>query len=200
MAFLASIFNMGIFSLYFIQSRLGIEGEQAAGPGAFFMALLGILLASSTLPSGWLADHFGKKPMVALGCLAAAVGTAILLSSRQMAAILMGGALIGIGAGIVYATSWALGVDLVPPDQAGKYLGIQNLAAAGAGAVGAYLGGPVADCFSRSFPGLPGIGYSVLYAMFGVLLLVSAAALWRVKVTINTRNVNQDVQRQEGGG
>ena len=37
---------------------------------------------------------------------------------------------------ISLATSWALGTSLVPPEEAGRYLGISNLAGAGAGMVG----------------------------------------------------------------
>ena len=181
LTFLAAIFNMGVFSVYFIQTRLGIKGELAAGPGALFLALLGILLAITTLPGGWLADRYGKKRLAILGCLIAALGTIILLSSTHLAVVILGGGLIGIGAGIVYAASWALGTGLIPEGQAGKYLGIQNLAAAGAGAVGAYLGGPIADYFGLYFTHLPGLGYLVLYAMFGVLFLLSAAALLRVR-------------------
>jgi MFS family permease len=95
--------------------------------------------------------------------------------------IVLGGSLIGCGAGLFFSSSWALGVELVPPASASKYLGIQNLAAAGAGAVGAYIGGPIADYFSLNFPHIPGLGYLVLYAIFGLLCLLSAAALTRVR-------------------
>jgi MFS family permease len=181
LAFLTAMLNMSVFSLYFIQARLGISGELAAGPGAIFLALLGILIAISTLPSGWLADRYGKKPLAMLGCLVICAGTALLLVTTRQAVMMAGGGLIGVGAGMVFSASWAIGTELAPKGQAGKYLGIQNLAAAGAGAVGAYLGGPIADYFSLYFPHLPGVGYLVLYAMFGGLCLLSAAALWQVR-------------------
>ena len=67
--------------------------------------------------------------------------------------------------------------SLAPPDQAGRYLGISNLAGAGAGIVGAGIGGPLADFFNRLGPGL---GYLVIFALYGALFLLSVAALARV--------------------
>ena len=63
--------------------------------------------------------------------------------------IYLGGVIIGIATGLFFASNWALGTVLVPKEEAGRYLGISNLAGAGAGAVGAYIGGPIADYFHR---------------------------------------------------
>jgi MFS family permease len=73
--------------------------------------------------------------------------------------------------------NWALGTELVPKEQAGRYLGLSNLAGAGAGAVGAYIGGPIADLISVRVPEFPGIGYLVLFLIYAILFLVSVAAL-----------------------
>jgi MFS family permease len=58
---------------------------------------------------------------------------------------LLGGGILGAGVGLFYSANWALGTQLIPPGKAGAMLGLSNLAGAGAGAVGAYLGGPIAD-------------------------------------------------------
>ncbi len=76
-----------------------------------------------------------------------------------------------------YTASWALGTDLVPKEEAARYLGISNLAGAGAGAVGAYIGGPIADFLTAHGPAVPGIGYIVLFSIFGLLFLFSSASL-----------------------
>jgi MFS family permease len=70
---------------------------------------------------------------------------------------------------------------IVPKAEAGRYLGISNLAGAGAGAVGAYIGGPIADFFTVNIPSIPGLGYVLLFAILGVMFLFSALALARVK-------------------
>jgi hypothetical protein len=40
--------------------------------------------------------------------------------------------------------------------EAGRFLGISNLAGAGAGAIGTYIGGPIADFFTVNVPQMPG--------------------------------------------
>ncbi|MDY6846520.1 MAG: hypothetical protein SVP52_05235, partial [Chloroflexota bacterium] len=76
-----------------------------------------------------------------------------------------------IAIGFFYSASWALGTALVPREEAGRYLGIQNLAGAGAGAIGAYIGGPIGD----------GVGFTVLISIFGFLFLISTLALFGIK-------------------
>jgi MFS family permease len=80
-----------------------------------------------------------------------------------------------------YTANWALGTALVPDQDAGRYLGISNLAGAGAGAIGAYIGGPIADFFTAAAPGSPGIGYILLYTIYGLLFLASVFALLKIK-------------------
>lgn len=75
--------------------------------------------------------------------------------------------MIGGGVGLFYTANWALGTDLVPAEHAGRFLGLSNLAGAGAGAIGAYIGGPVGDS----------LGYTVLMAIFGLLFFLSIFAL-----------------------
>jgi MFS family permease len=75
-----------------------------------------------------------------------------------------------------------LGTELVPKEEAGRYLGLSNLAGAGAGAVGAYIGGPIADFFITANPDLPGIGYVLLFAIYGTLFLLSSLAAGRIHV------------------
>ena len=77
------------------------------------------------------------------------------------------------------SANWALGTDLVPKD-AGRYLGISNLAGAGAGIVGSSIGGPMADYFNAIQPGL---GYPVIFALYGGLFLLSVLLLPRIVKT-----------------
>jgi MFS family permease len=94
----------------------------------------------------------------------AAVGMLVVLSIPALTAIYVGGALVGAAIGLYYPASWALGTDLVPPREAGRYLGLANLAGAGAGAIGAYVGGPLADRTS----------YVLLFGVYATLFALSA--------------------------
>ena len=76
-----------------------------------------------------------------------------------------------------------MGTDVVPKEEAGRYLGISNLAGAGAGAVGGYIGGPIADYFTVHVPQSPGLGYLLIFAIYAALFLLSAIVLIRVRET-----------------
>jgi MFS family permease len=181
LAFLVGVVNLSGFAVYFLQGRLGLEREKAAGPAAILMLIVGVCILLAALPSGWLADRFGRKRLVGISGIIALVGTLITLLSANLTVVFVGGALIGVGTGFFYPANWALGTDLAPRAEAARYLGISNLAGAGAGAVGAYIGGPIADYFTATAPQVQGLGYMLLFAMYGVMFLVSIAALRGVR-------------------
>jgi MFS family permease len=144
--------------------------------------VVGVMIFLSALPSGWLSDRFGHPRLLIVSGLAAAAGTLIVLLTTSLAVIYVGGAVIGLAAGLFYSANWALGTSLVPKDQAARFLGLSNLAGAGAGAVGAYIGGPIADQVTASLPSVPGAGYVLLFAIYAFLFLFSVAAITRVKL------------------
>lgn len=181
LAFLVGSTNLASFAVFFLQGRLGLERELAAKPASQLIMFVGVFILLLALPAGWLTDKFGRKRMVALSGLIGALGTLILILAPNLTAIYVGGVVVGIAIGLFYAANWALGTSLVPKEEAGRYLGISNLAGAGAGAVGAYIGGPIADFFTVNFPELPGLGYVLLYAIYGILFLSSVLALTQVK-------------------
>jgi MFS family permease len=185
LAFLVGAVNLSTFAVYFLQARLGYVKEAAAAPASQLILFVGVFILISTLPAGWLTDRFGEKRMVSLAGLVAVVGTVIALSIPSLPVIYVGGCVIGIAAGLFYTANWALGTLLVPKEEAGRYLGISNLAGAGAGAVGAYIGGPIADFVTAQVPQVPGFGYVLLFSIYGLLFLFSVLALTQVK---NTRN------------
>lgn len=186
LAFLVGTTNLSGFAVYFLQGRLGYAEEQAAGPASQLMMVVGLFILVSALPSGWLADRFGHKRLVAISGIVATLGTVVILLSPNLTVIYIGGCLIGAAAGLFFTANWALGTSLVPKEEAGRYLGISNLAGAGAGAVGAYIGGPIADYFTAHVPGLPGIGYVLLFAIYGALFLLSVLTLAKVRVPEST--------------
>jgi len=105
--------------------------------------------------------------LVTLSGILAMVGMCVILTVPSLVALNVGGALIGVAMGVFFAANWALGTQTVPQEQAGRYLGLSNLAGAGAGAIGAYIGGPVADRTS----------YALLFVVYGALFVLSTASL-----------------------
>lgn len=180
LAFLVGTTNISGFAVYFLQARLGIPGDAAAGPASQLMMVVGILILLCALPGGWLADRFGCKKLIALSGIVAALGTFVLVVAPGMGLLYAGGCLIGAATGIFFTSNWALGTDLAPKEEAGRYLGISNLAGAGAGAVGSYIGGPIADYFTAWMPQTPGLGYIVIFIIYAGMFLISTLVLKRI--------------------
>ncbi|HEX9077896.1 MAG TPA: MFS transporter [Anaerolineae bacterium] len=187
LAFLVGAINISTFVVFFLQGRLGLVREKAAAPAANLLLIVGIMILIVALASGWLADRFGHKRLVGYAGILAALGTLIAILIPDLLAINTGGILIGAATGMFYTANWALGTSLVPQAEAGRYLGISNLAGAGAGAVGAYIGGPIADYFTARVPGIPGLGYVLLFAIYGALFFLSVLALRRVEEPAESR-------------
>ncbi|KPL81028.1 hypothetical protein ADN00_00340 [Ornatilinea apprima] len=181
LAFLVGSTGMVSFMVYFLQGKFGFVAEQAAAPAAQLTMIVGVFILLSALPSGWLTDRFGSRKIVAAAGLMAALGTVLVIFAPDLTTVFIGGSFIGIGTGFFYSANWALGTEIAPKEEAGRYLGISNLAGAGAGAVGAYIGGPIADYFTVLVPQTPGLGYVALFAIYGILFLLSVACLRSVK-------------------
>jgi MFS family permease len=154
--------------LYFLQDRFpGLSGEAAADPAAKVMMFVGLAIIVVALPSGWLADKFGKKLLVGISGVLGFGGTLLILLIPEIWMMYAGGAVVGAGIGLFYAANWALGTEVVPQEEAGRYLGLSNLSGAGAGAIGAYIGGPIADAN----------GYVLLFAIYAVMFALSIFTL-----------------------
>jgi MFS family permease len=157
-----------------------MNGEEAAGPASNLMMVVGILILLSAVSSGWISDRIGTKRLVALSGITATVGSGLIILAQNMREIYIGGCIIGIATGMFFTSNWALGTTVVPKKEAGQYLGIANLAGAGAGAIGGYIGGPIADFFTVHVPSYSGLGYLLLFAMYGVLFALSSMSLVKV--------------------
>ena len=172
LAFMVAATNLATFMVYYLQERFpAFSGARAAGPASQVMMFVGIFILVTAVPSGWLADRFGKRLLVAVAGALATCGLVIILLVPSMAALFVGASFVGAAMGLFYAASWALGTEIVPQTEAGRYLGLSNLAGAGAGAIGAYLGGPIGDEY----------GYVVLFVVYAAMFALSILTMLGVK-------------------
>ena len=135
----------------------------------------GVLLA--VYPSGLISDRVGRKPLLFLSGLLGAVGVAGLAVVRGEVGLLALAGLLGLAVGAFLSTSWALATDLVPPGEEARYLGLANLATAGAAAL-SRLAGPLIDLLNRYGPAL---GYFALLALCALYFLGGSLLLLKVK-------------------
>jgi MFS family permease len=131
--FLAAVTSIQGFAPYFLMSAFGVTREAGVDMTAKLTMAVGACTLLTALPSGWLSDRFGRKALVGAGGLIAVAGTLILLATTlvpHLPLMYVAGIVIGLAAGLFMTTNWALGTDLVPPEEGGRYLGISNLAGA----------------------------------------------------------------------
>ncbi len=175
--FLAAATGVRDFAQNFLRDVLNIQ--DAAKFSSYLIAVIGVFLVLSALVGGSLSDRVGRKRTIAIAGLVTGTGAILILFVRSLALVYVAGVIIGLGTGLFLASNWALGTSLVPPKLAGKYLGISNLAGAGAGIVATGIGGPMIDSINMLTPTL---GYLVVIAIFAALFFVSSVVLALVKI------------------
>lgn len=172
LAFVVGVTNLSSFLLYFVQERFAdAKGAAAVSPVMLLMGILAIGLLLSSILSARTMNWLGMKGLILASGLMAATGSAIVVFAPTLPIMFVGSFICGLAMGFFYASNWALGVSIVPKAEAGRYLGLSNLAGAGAGAIGAYLGGPIGDAG----------GFTLLMSLYGLMFLFSTLALSRIK-------------------
>jgi len=142
------------------------------------MAAIVIALMVLAVAAGWLCDKWGRKRVQALAGAFGSVGALMLLAAHTPTLLLIYGSVLGAGIGIFLSANWALANDLAPAAEAGKFLGLTNLATAGAGAVGR-LEGPLIDLLNNAWPG-QWWGWTMLFTLGAVCILVSTVLLVKI--------------------
>lgn len=165
------------FALFYVGDVLKLPNPPAAVGD--LLAVLAVAVLFVVYPAGYLSDRVGRKPLIIASGLLGAVGAALLMFARTYLDLLAYGGLLGVSIGVFLAVNWAWATDLVPAEDAGRYLGISNLATAGAG-VFAGLGGPLLDFFNARQPGL---GYPVLYGVAALCYLLGTMIAGLVRET-----------------
>ena len=175
---MAGYFALQGFAQYFVADNL--HAADPAGTTALLMAVMGVAVLVLAVPTGMLADRLGRRPLnLFAGALGALATLALVLVSTIPQLILIGG-LVGASVGIFLSANWAWAADLVPPKEAGRYLGLSNLATAGASAFSRLLAGPLVDGGNALHNGL---GYSALFTVLALGMFVGTVLLAGVPET-----------------
>ena len=176
--FLIGIYGVQAFAQYYLQDVLRVpDPPKQTGD---LLAALTISLVILVLIGGWLTDRHGAKRILSIGTLIAATGMFLMLFATDMRGLLIFGSVLGAGLGLFLTSNWALANGLAPGDEAGKYLGLTNLATAGAAAL-ARLEGPALDGLNAAWPGA-WIGYKGLFIFGALCMVVSLFLLKKIDV------------------
>jgi MFS family permease len=179
--FLLGIYGMQAFAQYYLQDVLRVpDPPKQTGD---LLASLTVAMVLLVLVSGRLIDKYGAKPILSIGTLISAGGMLLMLLAADMRGLTIFGSVLGAGIGLFLTSNWALANSLAPQEEAGKYLGLTNLATAGSAAL-SRLEGPVLDWMNAAWPGA-WIGYKGLFIFGAVCMLLSLFLLRKIIVKSN---------------
>lgn len=170
--FLLGIYGVQAFAQYYLQDVIRVP-DPPKQTGDLLAVLTGALVLL-VLIGGWLTDKYGAKRILTIATYVSAVGILLMLLATDMRGLMIFGGVLGAGIGLFLTSNWALANSLAPEAEAGKYLGLTNLATAGSGAL-ARLEGPALDWLNALSPGA-WIGYKGLF-IFGALCMVASLFL-----------------------
>jgi MFS family permease len=177
--FLLGIYGVQAFAQYYLQDVIRVpDPPKQTGD---LLAVLTLSLIVLVLLGGWLADQFGPKRLLYIASFITAVGMVLMLIPRNMTGLMAFGILLGAGMGLFLTANWALANQLAPGEEAGKYLGLTNLATAGSGAL-ARLEGPALDWLNGAWPG-QWVGYTSLFIFGAACMLLSVLFLREINTS-----------------
>lgn len=161
---------------FLINYLVDVIGMSEAGAQGFYgrlKVILGGALMVLALIAGWISDRFGRKPVVLTAGLVSFVGATLFLFVRDPILLTVAGAIVGMGVGTFITASWALATDIVPRQEAARYLGIANIATCIGSGMARLLGGVLIDPINRAL-GSSSSGYLLLYSLAALFFLASA--------------------------
>ncbi|GAB4505470.1 MAG: MFS transporter [Anaerolineales bacterium] len=172
--FLLGIYGVQAFAQYYLQDVIRVaDPPKQTGD---LLAVLTLSLVALVLVGGWLTDTFGAKRTLYLASILASGGMLLMLFPRTMTGLMLFSGVLGAGIGLFLTANWALANRLAPGEEAGKFLGLTNLATAGSGAL-ARLEGPALDWLNGVWPD-QWIGYTGLF-IFGTFCILLSMVLLR---------------------
>lgn len=160
------------YLLFFLRDALEVADPEAALLRLTLLYLVGTVAA--TLVAGWLSDRTGRRRVfVAVASTIQAVAALLLAGFPSMGTALVAAGLLGLGYGAFLSVDQALVTAVLPDaDDRAKDLGILNVGSAAPQALGPLLAGLVISSAG---------GYPALFALAGVVTLVGAALVYRIR-------------------
>jgi MFS family permease len=171
--------GIATFLPLYLVTKFGLAEEAAIGVIlAANLASMAAMAISSPL-GGFLSDKVGKRrPFVAIAGVIMVVGLVILAVAPSIPVVIIGQAVIGLGAGSFFSVDLALATEVLPnPDDVAKDLGVLNIA----NALPQSIAPAVAPAIIALGAATPIGGYATWY-LFGALVAFAGAVLvYRIK-------------------
>ncbi len=164
------------FVYFYLEDSIGL-GPQASAAVAPLAAVVALVAIASALPGGALTAHWGRVRTVFVSAVCGAIGALLFAVAPSYGALFPIAIPFGIALGVFLSADWALLVDIVPPEESGRYLGLSNTVTAGASVLAVAVGGPLADLVNGWSTGA---GYRAVFVLAALEFVVGAWSVTRV--------------------
>ena len=170
---LAGLFALRMLGLFLVLPVFALEAAQYAGGDdpakvGLAMGIYGLMQAFLQIPMGVASDRWGRKPVLAIGLLVFALGSAIAATATSLDGLLLGRAIQGAGA--ISAAITAMLADLTRPQVRTKGMALVGISIAAMFALSLLVAPPLA---AR-------IGLSGLFGLTAVLAALGILIVWWV--------------------
>jgi maltose/moltooligosaccharide transporter len=159
------------FFVLFAKNTLGLPESSAL----VFMGIFTVILVVCAVPAGIFADKIGKKRILSIGVLIAAIGLSIGAFTSEIILIYIAMGLAGLGFGVIIVLNFALTADLLPKGKEGKFMGLGNIFYAAPQMIAAPLVGFLISIFNNN--------YQIIFYVTPISLIIGFILLQRVRIT-----------------
>jgi Na+/melibiose symporter-like transporter len=170
------------FALYYLRDIIGAEDPAEAVFRFSILAVIGMLVV--VYPAGRLSDRMGRKSIAFSSAILGSLGILLIILYQSYASIMIAAGILGVATGAFTATNWALATDLVVNGKEARYLGLANMATAGAGV----LAGAVGPLIDRYEAVTIGLGYQIMLVACLLFFLLGGLLLLKVRSPIIQQN------------
>ncbi len=177
--FLMGIVGISTYAFNFIRYTFNYSEGKASLYSSALQAIVVIFAAVLAMTAGFLAGRYGKKRLVAAACVLGAFGSTCLIFAPNLVWILAFGIVLGASLGVFLSVDWAFMTDLIPKAEAGRYMGVSNIATASAGFIARPILGPIIDAFNNSRTST--VGYRVMFGIVTLFFVIAFLTLRPVR-------------------
>ncbi len=166
------------FGVYYLEGILHITNPDALAHAVQITGLLNLVVSVIfALVAGMLSDKLGRRNIIIVSVLVASAIGIFFPFARSLAIFLAFSAFYGAANGVILSVDTALTSDLVPIDEAGKYMAYANLAVGVANGVAPPIFGLILN-----FQGAPTLTSFIIFFVVSAVFFVASSIVMALKV------------------
>ena len=166
------------FGIYYLESILHITSPDALARAVQIFGLINLVIGMTfALLAGLLSDKFGRRNIIIVSVLIAGIVGLFFPFARTFAIFLAFSSIYGAASGVILSVDTAFTSDLVPAEEAGKYMAYANLAVGVANGAAPPIFGLILN-----FQGAPTLTSFIVFFVVSTLFFTSSAFVMAFKV------------------